>query len=708
MINNKIIITINVFTLLFLLSFNTYSQFIRPKYLDSLKNIAKKTDNDIELIKNYTLIANYYSETNRDSAIFYADLAQILADKSENELQKARVLNLKADLYRRHNDFKQSIKLDERALEIAVQLNDSFLMSEIYNDLGVTYRRLDDEAEAVKFHLRALDIARIISDSTNLSKALNGMGIIYFGQGRYDDAEKHYREALIIETKRKNLLGMAINYNTIAEIYQRKGLFEKSLEYYNLSIETNSRNNDSLGIAICYNDLGYTYYLMENYSKAFSFAFKAYNYFKKSKKNRELANSLLNLGNIYLADKKYAGAIKYLKDCEKIATDYEFKSVKHQCYLSLSDTYEKIGYLSFSLKYYKMAYEEYEIINKDQELKISAELEAKYQIKSIKNENELLLEKDKIKDSIILRQRIISIVVSFLVVLLVVGIFLIFMSRKISREQKLIIEKKHLELLERNSEVILQKEKIDEQNDALNIQKNELIAANASKDLFLSIIAHDLRNPFNAFLSLSGILLDEYKTLSDEEKIEMIALINESAGNAYRLLENLLSWAKSQTGAIETKREVFNLSFATEEVFETEKIKIINKDLSFFVEIDSNIEVYADKNMIMTVIRNLVSNAIKFTPRGGLIKLIANRNDSNIEIKIVDNGIGIKEDKLKTIFDLEAGYKRKGTENEKGSGLGLTLCKDFVEKNNGKISAESKAGEGSVFIFTVPFPPKNI
>lgn len=694
----------HLFTILVFILLSSSFLNAQNKTLDSLKTTAINSRNDLELISVYTQISDIYFNKNKDSALFYIEMAQILADKSGNELQKGKILNLKGDLYRLYNNYEQSVKVNERALEIAVEINDSALMCEVYNDLGVTYRRLDYESEAIKYHLWAIEIAGAIDDKSNLSKSLNSLGIIYFGQERYEDAIKHYQEALQIELESGNLLGQAINYNSIAEVYQKKGLYDLSVEFYNKSIEVNLQNNDSLGVAICHNDVGYNYLLMGDYEQAQDYMLTAYNYFLKSDKLRELSYCQLNIGILAYKTKKYARAIKFLKESEKIASEYNFKSTLYGCYQALSDTYESIGYLSLALNYNKKAFEIYQKMNNDLNSKISAELEAKYQIKTIKNENYILQEKNSIKEKIIYRQRLAGGLITLAIAMLIITLIFTYLSRKKVRLQKLLLEKQNFEILLHNQEISSQKEHINQQNQLLNLQKNELIAANASKDLFFSIIAHDLRNPFNAFLSLSDIMLDSYENLKDEEILEMIGMINESAENAYRLLENLLSWAKSQTGALETKPEIFALNEICEDVMENVKIKSLNKNIKISCYYDKKTMMFADKNMIMTVVRNLLTNAIKFTPQGGKIDVSAIEEKEFVSITVSDNGIGIAPDALKSIFEINNNFKRKGTNNEKGSGLGLILCKDFIEKNLGQISVESTVGEGSSFTFTVPIP----
>ncbi len=234
------------------------------------------------------------------------------------------------------------------------------------------------------------------------------------------------------------------------------------------------------------------------------------------------------------------------------------------------------------------------------------------------------------------------------------------------------------------------------------IKKNELRLKelNAAKDKLFSIIAHDLRSPFNGILGFSELLIKSTKDFEVSESEKYLGIINSSAKNTLILLDNLLNWAKTQTGQIIYKPEKINLASIVKEVLEISSsiAKIKNITLNY-IQPDA-IEVYTDLNMLKIVLRNLISNAIKFTNLNGTIEVSTIQNQNNIEITVSDNGIGMDEETLNKLFKINTTLKTAGTASEKGSGL--ILCKEFVEKQNGKISVESKLGIGSDFRFTLP------
>jgi len=244
--------------------------------------------------------------------------------------------------------------------------------------------------------------------------------------------------------------------------------------------------------------------------------------------------------------------------------------------------------------------------------------------------------------------------------------------------------------------------KIERQRDELDRQKKELEELNATKDKFFTIIAHDLKNPFNTVIGLAELLMERYDTYDSNKIKEFISQIHKFSSSTYDLLEDLLKWAKSQTGKMDLKLEkidIFGLAVESVSFF---KDKALEKGLK--INTDVKMETYAliDKNMITTVLRNLVSNSIKFTNKGDDINISAYVNDKFIEVSVIDTGVGIPVENIDKIFRIDSHISTQGTMDEAGTGLGLTISREFVEKNGGTINVKSTEGSGTEFTFTVP------
>ncbi len=247
----------------------------------------------------------------------------------------------------------------------------------------------------------------------------------------------------------------------------------------------------------------------------------------------------------------------------------------------------------------------------------------------------------------------------------------------------------------------LKNAELENANIKLAESETNLKELNATKDKFFSIISHDLRNPFISIIGMSEILLEDYKEIPDEERINFINQINSAGKFTHHLLENLLNWAGMQTERIKVNKTNFNLQEVVDEIIQLNLTNAKMKSIELFTSVHEKTIINADKFMIDTVIRNLVSNAIKFTREGGKISVSSEAKDEKISITIEDNGVGIQPENLKKLFRIDNQVKTKGTAGEAGSGLGLILCKEFIEKNNGTITVESEQGQGSRFILTL-------
>jgi len=291
------------------------------------------------------------------------------------------------------------------------------------------------------------------------------------------------------------------------------------------------------------------------------------------------------------------------------------------------------------------------------------------------------------------------------------------------RKQAIMLEQQKEELLklnndlsytnvlleERQQQIEEQTEKLKKQAEELNIQRQELLEVNrelrklnATKDKFFSIIAHDIKNPFNTILGFSELLFLRYDNLTEEKRKKYIETIYQASSQLYKLLENLLQWSRSQLGFIEVHKEPISLKELVDNIVIIFKDQYEKKNNKIVIEIPSDLYVYADINLLNTVLRNLISNAIKFT-ENGKIEIRANiSDDKKVMISIKDSGIGIPNEKLKNLFDLASVKSIPGTRGEIGTGLGLILCKEFIEKMNGSIEVYSEEGKGTNFIVILP------
>jgi len=258
------------------------------------------------------------------------------------------------------------------------------------------------------------------------------------------------------------------------------------------------------------------------------------------------------------------------------------------------------------------------------------------------------------------------------------------------REQSLVREKRNLE------------EKIRERISEIAQKNNELNELNAMKDTFFSILAHDLKNPFSSLYSLSGLVVQNFQSMEDEEKLTALKKIEDSSKLIYNLLENLLTWSRSQRGDIDYAPDKFMLSDLVHTNINLHRVAAESKGVRLSSEVNGDLQAYGDREMISTVLRNLINNAIKYSHRGGVVEVNVAEKGDFMEVTVSDRGVGMTKEDAEKIFRIDAKYKSPGTMGEKGTGLGLILCKDFIEINKGLIWCESQEGSGTTFHFTTP------
>jgi len=339
-----------------------------------------------------------------------------------------------------------------------------------------------------------------------------------------------------------------------------------------------------------------------------------------------------------------------------------------RAYLNLKD-YENS--LTYRTKYFLLS----ETMRNESNIKSIAYIEAKYEY------DNKLKELNLKKESEIRYSKLMTkIAVLFAILMIIVSIIIYSFYR--------LKAKTNIQLMHKTEEI-----------SELNLKLNQL---NNSKDKFFSIIAHDLRSPFNAIIGFSELLNEQIREKNYENIEEYAVIIQNSSERTLDLLKNLLEWARLQTGKIEFTAVDFLFNDLLKETIELSNDAASHKSIQIINTINQEIWVHADKSMIGTILRNLISNAIKFSNPGGKITISTEKNDNEIVFSVSDTGIGISEVDQLRMFKIEENFSVKGTQNEKGTGLGLILCKEFVEKNDGQIWVESEVGVGSTFYFTLP------
>ncbi|KAB2838677.1 MAG: sensor histidine kinase, partial [Melioribacteraceae bacterium] len=370
-----------------------------------------------------------------------------------------------------------------------------------------------------------------------------------------------------------------------------------------------------------------------------------------------LAYNYGSIANIYLELGDVDSAIEYFNKSLEEAQNEQIIIVISEVYKGLADSYVKKNNFKEAYKYLALHNGTREKLNNEKIGQRIAELEIQYETKRKDSENEILKRANAVQRNYFI----------FSVVLALVIVIILYSRYSYSKKAQ-----KQLEEL------------------------------NATKDKLFSIIGHDLKNPFGTLINFSEMLMEDYLELTDEEKITYIHMINEASQTGHEILDNLLQWSKTQSGKLEFLPKKVELNEIVEANIALLKSAASHKGIEIFSAVNGGTEVFADKVMLKTVFRNLIGNAIKFSHKGGTIKIDSKSNGEFVEIVVSDNGVGMSKAAKEKLFNPTVFNSTAGTANEQGTGLGLLLCKEFVEKNGGKIWVESEEGKGSDFKFTIP------
>ncbi len=599
--------------------------------------------------------------------------------------------NCLGEKYRKIGMYDSALYYCNLAYELAKAENDTLSLISALNSLGVIYRRTDEMQHALDCHSTALYLAEKIKDIKTIAIASNSIGNINITMRNYLTAKIYLEKSLEIQKQLNDTLGEAINYNNLGEVYEKTDEYEKALEYYNISLNKNILLNNNKGIAINYNSIAKIYRNKGELYESLKYYKKALALDRTSAEKYFLANSLVNIGDICTHIKDYNQAFEYLNEGINIAEKIGSKYTLQNGYEYLANLYAITGDYKKALEYFKISMTHKDNILNEQTSGSLVKMNAKYE--SAKKQAQIFqLEGEKKKES-----NKLNIAFLLIIIIMLVAVSYWHKSNKDKKFNKILVEKNNI---------------IEDANNRLQEQNHRLSELNATQNRLLSIIGHDIKNPLHAIYFTMDTLINFSERFTSEKLKKTYFDMMQSAKQLNDLLENLLHWAKTQNGTINYNPNKIKLTDIVEDSISIYKMSIEKKNISITNMIKNDFSVFADLNMLNTIIRNLISNAIKFSKIGGLVEISAEDYviDNSIDneqykykkISIKDNGVGINAEKIRQLFQMGNNISTQGTENEKGTGLGLVLVREFVDINHGEIWVESEIDKGTTFSFILP------
>jgi signal transduction histidine kinase len=603
-------------------------------------------------------------------------------------------------------DRKLSLAYGKQALYLALQSNDSLALATSYNQIGNTLRSQGNLGEALQQYFESLRISSRLKAEKEKLHSFSGIGFIFQTQGNFAKAQNYFLEALSSANKTGNKQAIAEASHNAGNAYVFQKKYQEALRYYTQALDIRKALDDKVGAANSYNNIGYVYKNKGAYSKALSYYQRALLEMRQVPAGTkvDLPAVLDNIGDIcFLQGQYHKALIYYLQSLEQAKTFGSHLRLK-EVQADLAETYFKLNDFTKSFAYYKQSSAEQDTIYQVQNNALLKEIETKYETQEKEKQIELLRKEKEIDNlrkhtqiqGYQLRER------RLMNALLIVGLILASMLVALIYERYHQRRKTNQLLQNQNKTIQLQNEELQVTNDKLGQSEAYLLQLNATKDKFFSIISHDLKGPLNTLTGFLQVLDMQVDAFSADELKDFAKDMNKAVKNQIDLLDNLLQWSRSQTGTIDYSPEVLNLAEVVEDNQSLLQAVAQAKGIQILIPIDKKLRIYADSNMLNCVFRNLIANAIKFTNPGGVITIDAIQREDQVEVRVKDNGIGMNELTLNRLFQLDNYHTTTGTSNEKGNGLGLILCKEFVETNGGAIWVESEENKGTTFHFTVP------
>jgi signal transduction histidine kinase/Tfp pilus assembly protein PilF len=695
----------------------------------------------------FLMIFAAYGQNSRTDSLFQ----EIASGKTEALRMHASVL-LAAELMPRNMD--SAFSLLQNASKLAQSTNPHH-KADYLNTLGVYYWYLDDLDLAIKQFVQITYLQETPDMYMRLARAYNNAGALMSRLRRSDSAHLLLTEALRIDQQRNNQSGIAKTYYDLSTLNYRQGRYELALKYQLESIKTNEDRNDSMRLIYGYNVLGNIYDKLEDlenaemsYLKALSlsrampqhrqesiilnnmsamfcsmpeefdvaieYAHQGLEAIERDNKPELHGYLLTNIGGAYHAVENFSSALHYYHLAREMLEKQVLPTDLNRLCVSFASLYISLGNVDSAYFYAQKALEltgpegspdikslillnisradsirgDYFSALTNYQLAIAlrdsvwnvgnknriAELRIIYETDLKAAENQLLSEQNDLKATVIKNQRYLIYAIS-----LTVALIIVFLLREFAAKRKIMAHKKE----------------IDKQNESL-------IELNNTKDKFFRVIAHDLRGPISALVSLLELTYSEFENMDDAQKIKIIHTLKQSSSNTYNLLENLLEWSQTQTGKVENKPQRINLMSVVNDVFGFLESRANLKNQQLINEVPDNTFIFVDGQLVSNILINLVNNAIKFSMPGAAVK-VAVRDSGNFKmVSVIDQGIGIPEDKIDTLFRIDSNLKRFGTENEPGTGLGLIMVAEYLQIIGGEINVQSEAGKGTTFTFSLP------
>jgi signal transduction histidine kinase len=642
------------------------------------------TDN--KLAATYYELSLSLQEEYPDSALYFANRAELMLQRNDPETLLPYLYKSKAQIYNKKLVTERSLLYFRKAYDEFIKLENYSEIGDCALRMGNIYYDMANFSEAYFYFMQSLNAYEREENQLGIARMENNLGNVSHDMGRIDEAEKHYLNAYNIYRENGILTEEFGALGNIGMIHYENQQYDSALTYFQKVMD--QLNPDSLKssteqhiLSGVYNNTALTYGELGERALALDYFRKALGLAQRTNDLYNAGSVYVNIGSLYGEMKNQDSALYYLHRALRIAQQRGYRSLELEVYEELARLHAKPGSYASAYNWqirYDTLYKK--IFNEEQSDKIMR-LRSMYEQEI--NEKEILQLQSESQVQKMLNKLFVIFIVIIVALAIIIAVNL--RSKKLTNQM----------LAERNLQISNAIHKLSE-------SENELQKLNKSKDRIFSVVAHDLRNPVAAVTGFSELLYDNFEEFPVETQKEYLLQILQGTKRIQNLLENLLIWARSQMKAVKYDPEIIDVKILLDECVREMKANLDHKKIGCQVQVDPACNVFADKAMIHTVFRNLIINAVKFSFPGSTIRITSETEKDTCHILVSDEGIGIQPEIQEKLFTANEVVSTPGTTGESGSGLGLVICKEFLERNMGTISVRSDPGNGSTFVVSLP------
>jgi two-component system, sensor histidine kinase and response regulator len=658
-----------------------YDEF--RELMDQAMGIASDSGRDLDRFSVLYLMSEYYLNRELpDSALVMLAEAEALDIGPADRL---KVYNFQGGALLRKGQPRAAITVFEMAEAMADSLGEKDRLAAVRMNMGTVYSDMGDYSKALELFYHGLQFSEEYGHRDYEATVLNNIGHLFHRMGRHEEALEYLYAAEVVSLEINHRINLRRIHTNYANVYANIGEYDRAQSYYDKLLAEAERNQDLVMMIRTRYNLGSLANRRGNVEEAEEILMQVYSEARESGVAVGMKHALILLGEISREKGDVDRAIDRLSEAYELADMMGVYSAMERTSADLYRIYKQQGEFENALNWLERHNDILDKNRTEEAAQLRAEYETLFDIRSKEQEAELLRGREReVQASLQAQQTSIYFTAGAGVVLLIVVLILSWSNRRVNQTLA--------KLQKANGE-------LEQASRTIKIKNEELQKLNGVKDKLFTVIAHDLRSPLVSLQSMVYLMKDH--DLTPSEKDEVLSSLDKNIQDNLSMMDNLLGWARAQMKGLQVSYRTFQISDALNAVMQQLKHQAELKGLNLETRIPADLSVRADYDMLKLVVRNLLANAIKFSETGGEIRVRVVEKDRVAEVRVEDDGVGIQKKDQSKIFNPE-NFTTHGTANESGSGLGLNLSKEFVEKMGGKIWFESEAGAGTTFFFTVP------